>query len=56
MLRVFHECQVLLKGEECEVLIPLLAEGTCKIKDIQNPFEINQIEDVFTRRKVQFIF
>ena len=32
--------KVLLKGEECEVLIPLLAEGTCKIKDIQVVYDL----------------
>lgn len=32
--------KVILKGEECEVLIPLLAEGTCKIKDIQIVYDL----------------
>ena len=32
--------KVLLNGEECEVLIPLLAEGTCKIKDIQVVYDL----------------
>ena len=32
--------KVLLNGEECEVLIPLLAEGTCKIKDIQVIYDL----------------
>ena len=32
--------KVLLNGEECEVLIPLLAEGTCKIKDIQIVYDL----------------
>lgn len=32
--------KVLLKGEECEVLIPLLAEGTCKIKNIQIVYDL----------------
>ena len=32
--------KVTLDGEECEVLIPLLAEGTCKIKDIQIVYDL----------------
>ena len=32
--------KVILQGEECEVLIPLLAEGTCKIKDIQIVYDL----------------
>ena len=32
--------KVTLLGEECEVLIPLLAEGTCKIKDIQIVYDL----------------
>lgn len=32
--------KVLLSGHECEVLIPLLAEGTCKIKDIQVVYDL----------------
>ena len=32
--------KVILIGEECEVLIPLLAEGTCKIKDIQIVYDL----------------
>ena len=32
--------KVILKGEECEVLFPLLAEGTCKIKDIQIVYDL----------------
>ena len=32
--------KVTLNGEECEVLIPLLAEGTCKIKDIQIVYDL----------------
>ena len=32
--------KVILSGEECEVLIPLLAEGTCKIKDIQIVYDL----------------
>lgn len=32
--------KVSLNGEECEVLIPLLAEGTCKIKDIQIVYDL----------------
>ena len=32
--------KVILNGEECEVLIPLLAEGTCKIKDIQIVYDL----------------
>jgi len=32
--------KVMLQGEECEVLIPLLAEGTCKIKDIQIVYDL----------------
>ena len=32
--------KVVLSGEECEVLIPLLAEGTCKIKDIQIVYDL----------------
>jgi hypothetical protein len=32
--------KVTLKGEECEVLIPLLAEGTCKIKNIQIVYDL----------------
>ena len=32
--------KVILKGEECEVLIPRLAEGTCKIKDIQIVYDL----------------
>lgn len=32
--------KVILLGEECEVLIPLLAEGTCKIKDIQIVYDL----------------
>lgn len=32
--------KVLLDGPECEVLIPLLAEGTCKIKDIQVVYDL----------------
>jgi len=34
------EPKVLLSGHECEVLIPLLAEGTCKIKDIQVVYDL----------------
>lgn len=32
--------KVSLTGPECEVLIPLLAEGTCKIKDIQVVYDL----------------
>ena len=32
--------KVSLTGTECEVLIPLLAEGTCKIKDIQIVYDL----------------
>jgi hypothetical protein len=32
--------KVSLSGAECEVLIPLLAEGTCKIKDIQIVYDL----------------
>jgi hypothetical protein len=32
--------KVVLNGEECEVLIPLLAEGTCKIKNIQIVYDL----------------
>lgn len=32
--------KVILSGEECEILIPLLAEGTCKIKDIQIVYDL----------------
>ena len=32
--------KVILSGEECEALIPLLAEGTCKIKDIQIVYDL----------------
>lgn len=32
--------KVSLTGVECEVLIPLLAEGTCKIKDIQVVYDL----------------
>lgn len=35
-----HIPKVILSGEECEVLIPLLAEGTCKIKDIQIVYDL----------------
>jgi len=35
-----HIPKVLLNGEECEVLIPLLAEGTCKIKNIQIVYDL----------------
>ena len=34
------EPKVLLSGHECEVLIPLLAEGTCKIKDIKVVYDL----------------
>ena len=34
------EPKVLLNGHECEVLIPLLAEGNCKIKDIQVVYDL----------------
>ena len=34
------EPKVILNGHECEVLIPLLAEGTCKIKDIQVVYDL----------------
>lgn len=32
--------KVTLDAKECEVLIPLLAEGTCKIKDIQIVYDL----------------
>ena len=32
--------KVILQGKECELLIPLLAEGTCKIKDIQIIYDL----------------
>jgi hypothetical protein len=35
-----HLPKVTLSGQECEVLIPLLAEGTCKIKDIQIVYDL----------------
>ena len=35
-----HVPKVTLTGPECEVLIPLLAEGTCKIKDIQIVYDL----------------
>lgn len=35
-----HLPKVTLSGEECEALIPLLAEGTCKIKNIQIVYDL----------------